>query len=251
MSGPFINIDTSSHDRMIRTYANYFGRSRPAKPSNESVTGLALDGYAILYDQPLIHDNEIWVFKPDCFKDSLRNDAVIYFQRDHDNSQRLASTRNALSFLDDDVGLSFRLELDEFDGGAALKREVDTGRRSAISVGIRNDKNHIEVFGKHQVRIITKADLLEISAVADGACPNAFSGVVNADYEPFEPGDKGPTFKINFAGHKLKRLTNKVAVQRDSMRALAKRLDRLDSVKPKPTATELIDAWYAKWRVSK
>jgi phage head maturation protease len=96
-----------------------------------------------------------------------------------------------LDFVDDETGLAFRLDLGALNLGRELRRMVDTGRRAAVSVGIRNDENHIKMFGKHPVHIITKAELLEVSLVGAGACPNAFAGVVNADFEPLERGRKG------------------------------------------------------------
>jgi HK97 family phage prohead protease len=239
-------------NRMNERYEKIFGRLQAAqKAASERVEDLAIDGYGIIYDQALIYDDEIWVFEPGCFSNSLKAGNEIHFQLDHDEKQRLASTRNALSFADDETGLAFRLELDDLKNGAELKRMVDTGRRACISVGIRNEETHIKMFGKHPVRIITKAELVEVSLVGAGKCPNAFAGTVRASREPLERGKKGAMFTINFTAHKLKQMKPAVAEHVEKMRGLALRLDRLEG---KATAVEKtesnIDRWYKKWNAS-
>jgi HK97 family phage prohead protease len=211
-------------NRMAQRYAKINSRIRAAQDAaKENVDDLALDGFALLYDQPLIYDGEIWVFEAGCFSDSLKASKEIFFQLDHDNNQRLASTRDALAFADDETGLAFRLDLESLKQGPELRRMVDTGRRAAVSVGIRNDTTHIKMFGKHPVRIITKAELLAISLCDSGKCPNAFAGIVNASNEPLERGKKGVMFTINFTAHKLKRMKNKLlnAVRRHGHRIKA------------------------------
>ena len=92
-----------------------------------------LQAYAFLYDQPLIYDDEIWTFEAGCFSNSLTAANEIHFQIDHNNDQRVASTRNALSFADDETGLAFRLALDDVKQGAELKHMVDTGHPASLS----------------------------------------------------------------------------------------------------------------------
>jgi HK97 family phage prohead protease len=242
-------------NRMAQRYANINSRVLAARnAAKDNVDGLALDGFALLYDQPLIYDNEIWVFEAGCFSDSLRVSKEIFFQIDHDTNRRVASTRNALSFSDDEIGLAFRLGLDDLKQGAELKRMVDAGRRAAVSVGIKNDESHIKMFGKHPVRIITKAELFEISLVGAGKCPNAFVGVVNADFEPLERGKKGSMFTINFTAHKLKRMKRAASNHSEALRSIASTLDRSEGKaqpveKTKKTESN-IDKWYRSWNAS-
>jgi HK97 family phage prohead protease len=199
-------------------------------------------------NEPLVHSNEIWVFQAGCFSDSLRASKEIHFQLDHDNSRRVASTKNALTFADDDVGLGFRLDLSEVSQGGALKREVDSGRRGAISVGIRNDENHIKMYGKHAVRIITKADLLEISLLSgDGACALAHAGVVDASLEALKPGTKGSLFTMNFAAHKLKRIERQAVERSHAIRSLMSRLDRIEGKRTATKTEPNLDTWYDRW----
>jgi HK97 family phage prohead protease len=218
----FVNRMNERYEKMI------FGRLRAAQEAaSERVEDLAIDGYGIIYDQALIYDDEIWVFEPGCFSNSLKAGNEIHFQLDHDNNQRIASTRNALSFADDETGLAFRLDLGDIKQGPELRRMVDTGRRAAVSVGIRNEETHIKMFGKHPVRIITKAELVEVSLVGTGKCQNAFAGVVNAELEPLERGKKGTMFTVNFTAHKLKRMKQQVAERGEKLRTVASKLDRI------------------------
>lgn len=241
--------DMGMFNRMSHQYDQFFGRMRAfRKTGSETLDEAAIDGWAILYDQPLLYDREIWVFEAGCFSDLLNSGREIYYQLDHDDNERVASTRNALSFVDGDVGLAFRLNLSEVGRGAELKRMVETNRRAAISVGIRNEATHIKMFGEHPVRIITKADLIEVSQVGAGKCASAFAGIVNSDFERLEPGKKGVMFTVNFAAHKMKRVTKTSDERRAAIDTIAAKLDRLGGkrsivsteAKPEPH----VDRWY-------
>ncbi|MDA9487945.1 HK97 family phage prohead protease [Bradyrhizobium sp. CCBAU 11361] len=231
-----IDIDAADMrviDRMNRRYGSILNRMRVwREPASEAVTGLALDGYGIVYDEPLIYDDEIWVFEAGCFSDSLKSGQAIYFQLDHDDKQRLASTRDAVSFADNEIGLAFRLDLSEVERGAELKRMVDTDRRAAISVGIRNEETRVQTIGKHPVRFITRADLIEVSLVGAGKCANAFAGIVNAGFETLEPGKKGVMFTANFAEHKLKRMKKSIAERNAAVDSISAKLDRMEGKRP-------------------
>lgn len=223
------DIDTSAHDRMRLKYAGFFGRDRPARREKiEDVEDVSLTGYALLYNEPLIYDNEIWYFEPGCFTDALRRNDEIHFQLDHDSSQRMASTRNGLSFFDADIGLLFRVDLDDCKRGAAVKREVESGRRACVSVGIRNDRSDIKTIGKHSVRAITRADLFEVSLVGSGACADAFATTITTSYAPaLAAANKSAVFKIAFAAHRMKSMERKIANRHARIQSLVSRLDRL------------------------
>lgn len=231
-----IHIDAADMrviDRMNRRYGSILNRMRAwREPTGEAIPGLALDGYGILYDEPLIYDGEVWVFEAGCFSNSLKADREIHFQLDHDDKQRVASTLKALSFADGEVGLAFRLDLSAVDRGDELKQMVETDRRAAISVGIKNEETHVKTIGKHPVRFITKADLIEVSLVGAGKCANAFAGVVNAGLEPLESGKKGVMFTANFAGHKLKRLKKTVAERSEAIESISVKLNGLEGKRP-------------------
>lgn len=231
-----INIDAADMrviERMNRRYGSILNRMRVSRePANEAATGLALDGYGVVYNEPLIYEHEIWVFEAGCFSNSLKAGQAVHFQLDHDDKQRVASTRDALSFEDDEIGLAFRLDLSEVERGAELKQMVDTNRRAAISVGIKNEETHIKTIGKHPVRFITKADLIEVSLVGAGKCLNAFAGIVNAGFEALEPGKKGVMFIANFADHKLKRMKKSVAERSEAIDSISAKLNRVEGKRP-------------------
>ncbi|MDA9512078.1 hypothetical protein XI04_03190 [Bradyrhizobium sp. CCBAU 11430] len=109
---------------------------------------------------------------------------------------------------------------------------VDTNRRAAISVGIKNEETHIKTIGRQAVRFITKADLIEVSLVGAGKCANAFAGLVNAGIETLEPGKKGVIFSTNYAEHKLKRLKKSVAKRNEAIASISAKLDRAEGKRP-------------------
>lgn len=243
-----IAIDTIARDRMMNKWGAYLGRGRPPQSSTGSIEDVALHGYALLYNEPLVYENEIWYFEPGCFRDSLMGSAPIYYQLDHDKSTRIASTRDdALKFADDEVGLAFTLDLEDSPKGAALKREVDSGRRAAVSVGIRNEESHIKMYGKHAVRVITKAELLEVSMCGAGKCANAFVATASIGSEPLAAGNKGPMFTINFAAHKLKRIEQGAVEHSNSIELLKARLDCLVGKQPTRDPQSDLNKWYERW----
>jgi HK97 family phage prohead protease len=234
---------------MMNQWGGYLGRGRPLRSSTGTVEDVALHGYAILYNEPLDYEGAIWYFEPGCFRDSLMGSAPIYFQLDHNDSTRIASTRDgALKFADDEVGLAFTLELEDSPKGAALKREIDSGRRAAVSVGIRNEESHIKMFGKHAVRAITKCQLFEVSAVGAGKCANAFVATASVSSEPLAAGKKSPMFIINFAAHQLKRIEQRAAERSNEIESLKARLDRLVGKQPTRNDPQSdLDSWYERW----
>jgi HK97 family phage prohead protease len=244
-----IVVDTTARDRMMNRWGGYLGRGRPLRSSTSTVEDVALHGWAILYNEPLAYENEIWYFEPGCFSDSLNGSAPIHFQLDHNDSTRIASNHDgALKFADDDVGLAFTLDLEDSPKGAALKREVDSGRRAAISVGVRNEESHIKMYGKHAVRVITKCQLFEVSMVPAGKCANAFVATASIGSEPLGTGDKGPIFKINFAAHQLKRIKQRAAERSNDIESIKARLDRLVGKQPTRTDPQSdLDNWYERW----
>jgi HK97 family phage prohead protease len=234
--------DMRMFNRMSQQYDRFYGCMRAfRKAEPETSEDTALDGWAILYDQPLLYDREIWVFEAGCFSRSLNSGLEIHFQLDHDDNQRVASTRNAVNFADNEVGLAFRLNLSKVQRGAELKRMVESNHRAAISVGIKNEATHIKMFGEHPVRMITKADLIEVSLVAAGKCANAFAGLVDTGIEALDPGKKGVMFTANFAAHKMKRVKKTSDERRAAIDSIAATLDRLEgkrSIAPTDTKAE-------------
>jgi HK97 family phage prohead protease len=244
-----IVVDTTARDRMMNQWGGYLGRGRPLRSSTSTVEDVALHGWAILYNEPLDYEGAIWYFVPGCFSDSLNGSTPIYYQLDHDESTRIASTRDgALKFTDDEVGLAFTLDLEDSPKGAALKREVDSGRRAAVSVGVRNEESHIKMYGKHAVRVITKAELLEVSMVGAGKCTNAFVATASVGSEPLAAGKKSPMFRINFAAHQLKRIEQRAVERSNAIELLKARLDRLVGKQPTRNDPQSdLDNWYERW----
>lgn len=106
--------DMRMFNRMSERYERLYGRMRAyRKAESDTPDEAAIDGWAILYDQPLLYEREIWVFEAGCFSHSLNSGREIHYQLDHDDNQRVASTRNAVSFADNEVGLAFRLDLSQ------------------------------------------------------------------------------------------------------------------------------------------
>lgn len=225
-------VDMMKHQRHMDRYQSFTGRARPIRAASESVVDMCLDGQPIVYNVPLVKDGEIWVFEPGCFQSSLNGSEPIYFQIDHDQSQRVASTENGVTFLDTPDQLMVRLDLEDADRAREIRQMVESGQRACMSVGIRHDQEHVKMYGKHEVRVITKAKLLEVSIVRDGACRQAFASTVNRNYAP-RLVSKGTSFKLGFAAHNLRRVKKTVDQRREDVLAIAAKLDRAERNAPR------------------
>lgn len=228
-------IDMMRHQQHLDRYRGFTGRHRSIRPENESVKDIVIEGYAILYNEPLINSGEINVIEAGSLSSSLQSAAPIFLQVNHDKERRIASTEDALAFVDDVVGLGFRVDLEETKNGSYIKQLVSSRQNAAVSVGLIIEESRVEKVGKHSVRFISRAKLNEISLVREGACADAFAGIVNSNYsEPVAAGRKGLVFKTNFALHKMQRFKSAMSERRDTLLSLASKLARIEREIPRP-----------------
>jgi HK97 family phage prohead protease len=157
------------------------------------------------FNVPFVYDNEIVMLDEGCFGDI--DDFDVKFLIDHDPNMEIADTSRGLELFQDKNGIQFRLDLQKAKNAHVVARLCQTDSRSSVSVGCDIIQQHDETIAGHNVRIITKARLREISICREGcAGEEAFAMLVDTTSTP-KPvaGSRSTAFQTGHALHKLSR----------------------------------------------
>lgn len=124
-------------------------------------------------------------FKKGAFTESLQNDDQRFLWS-HDTSKVLGRTKNGtLRLEEDDVGLRFELDLPNTTLGNDTYESIKRGDVDGVSFGFKMESHEIEEPDDDlMLRTVTKAKLLEVSAVAFPAYPD--SEVSARGYDPMK-----------------------------------------------------------------
>lgn len=124
-------------------------------------------------------------FKKGAFAESLKKDDQRFLWS-HDTSKVLGRTRNGtLRLEEDDVGLRFELDLPNTTLGNDTYESIKRGDVDGVSFGFKMESHEIEEPDDDlMLRTVTKAKLLEVSAVAFPAYPD--SEVSARGYDPMK-----------------------------------------------------------------
>jgi uncharacterized protein len=124
-------------------------------------------------------------FKKGAFADSLDKDDQRFLWS-HDTSKVLGRTKNqTLRLQEDEVGLRFELNLPKTTLGNDTYESIKRGDVDGVSFGFRMENDEIEEPDDDlMIRTVTKARLLEVSAVAFPAYPD--SEVSARGYDPIK-----------------------------------------------------------------
>jgi HK97 family phage prohead protease len=140
-----------------------------------------LQGYALRWRSLIEQNGKYFYFMPQAIKDPMRGEPKrLLF--DHNEGTVYATTKTGLELLCDDNGLAMRLVV----GNDPMRRKafetVKNGDRTALSVGvIMHGDEYVEVADGSRVRVVRSATLEEVSLVPEGACRQAFCGLINAE----------------------------------------------------------------------
>jgi uncharacterized protein len=127
-------------------------------------------------------------FKNGAFAESLNNDDQRFLWS-HDTSKVLGRTKNnTLTLQEDEVGLRFELELPKTTLGNDTYESIKRGDVDGVSFGFRMESHDIEEPDDDlMLRTVTKAKLLEVSAVAFPAYPDSAVQARSVDgYDPIK-----------------------------------------------------------------
>lgn len=128
-------------------------------------------------------------FKKGAFAESLINDDQRFLWS-HDASKVLGRVKNkSLRLEEDDTGLRFELDLPKTSLGNDTYESIKRGDVDGVSFAFSNPDDHIEEFDNDlPLRTVSKAKLLEVSAVAFPAYPD--SEVSARGYDPMKKYDE-------------------------------------------------------------
>lgn len=120
-------------------------------------------------------------FRKGAFADSLESEDQRFLWS-HDTSKVLGRTKNnTLRLFEDELGLRFELDLPDTTLGDDTYKTIKRGDVDGVSFGFKKEEDEW-ADGDVTLRSITKAKLLEVSAVAFPAYPD--SGVSARGFDP-------------------------------------------------------------------
>jgi HK97 family phage prohead protease len=141
-----------------------------------------VQGWALLYDQPLLFEGQIVVFAYGAFGETIADGKMKQLLFDHDESRQYCTTSTGLEFASTADGLAFRMPLAGHDG-RAVYGAVSTGERACVSVGCVFDRTSKRRISGIDVLAIERASLKEISLCRQGKVPETCATVVDLDDE--------------------------------------------------------------------
>jgi HK97 family phage prohead protease len=141
-----------------------------------------VQGYAVLFRKPLIHDGKVKVVTPGAFSDCLNSKERVRVLIGHDPHRCVGSTDDdQLELLADKYGIAFRFKVPPSDLGTEMLSLIETNRMDGMSIGFRGCKTETKIVEDTPVLFLSEGTLQEISLVAKGACKTAYAMLVSAD----------------------------------------------------------------------
>jgi HK97 family phage prohead protease len=185
------NIDTSGYDRMKTRYSRFM-QSRPKAASfgrndeiDEERSNICVEGIAVLFNELIVtKTGDLIVFENSCFDSHLASGKRTEMWFAHDPSHVIGSTDTGMEFVTTDKFLAFRLPLTNERYAASVKEKIESGKQSAISVGITRTKERTEKIAGRDVIFIEQAELRENSLVAEGACIQSYARLIDSELTP-------------------------------------------------------------------
>jgi HK97 family phage prohead protease len=192
------------------------GRAMKATPrfldsSGNVMKRPAIQGFACLFDTAFEHEGRIVVFEMGAFIDTLHDCKPKALLFNHDSTRQVGSTSSGLEFANTIRGMAFRYPLAGEDGETIYRNVVD-GERACLSVGIAIEDSKVKRIAGHDVEVISRARLDEISLVAEGAVPETFASIVDLDSEPdLWTAARSPSFTMSKASANASARARRVA----------------------------------------
>ncbi|MER9533280.1 HK97 family phage prohead protease [Mesorhizobium sp. M0309] len=166
----------------------------------------AVRGYATTYGSVFTHKGVLTALLQGCFSASLARRDEVKFQLEHEDHSVFGSTHSGLAFIDGPEGLAFEFPIPKTQHGAILLSMVASGDRPDISVSADILESTTREFQGHEVRVVTKATLREISACRDGAISESHVRLVDLAEVP-SLKEELASGMVSFMGRHNERMT--------------------------------------------
>jgi HK97 family phage prohead protease len=188
----------------------------------------AIEGFAIAYNRPFEHKGELVVFIPGSFSESLGDGTEKFLCVDHDKDVPYASTKAGLHVEEAEDGVVFHVQARHTRNPVGLMGMVESKNRRRVSVScdfVVDQDSEVRRIAGHNVRLITKAKLTEISLVKQGKSEDAFAFVTDSSKHD-KPTAKARSldFTVSQAIYRMELATDKVDEQTNTL------IDKLDAV---------------------
>jgi HK97 family phage prohead protease len=159
------------------------GRSVPPPISRKAsrYETKVIEGTATKYNSVLFHDGKFKVVAPGAFDLSMKYDVPVEFWMDHDRFLKLGDTRNNLEIYSDDMGLHFRLRLDNTELSSHARALVESKAYTECSIGYDQGRTEKREVAGQDVLFILQARLEEISLVPSGAVKATHAQISDVD----------------------------------------------------------------------
>jgi HK97 family phage prohead protease len=139
-------------------------------------------GYSLLFNQIVKHGERYLMIRPTAFKDLMLGEPK-YFLHSHDNSTRVASTKDYLTLHADDYGLAFKLYLPPTMLGMETRNLVRDNVKQAMSANFTSTKYEKHIVEGVEITLVLEAELHEVSLCEFGANSDAFAVLVEDSAE--------------------------------------------------------------------
>ncbi len=148
--------------------------------------GLAICGYATLWDREHFFEGRYETFAKGCFDEGLAAGLQVGFFLDHDKTQFMGSTLDRLEVFSDDIGVAFKFWPDVSDRHQAALANVADGVRRECSVGSQTIRDTIVEFGGRTQRIIHSALLVDISIGKSAVVRGTYATLIDPNESSLE-----------------------------------------------------------------
>jgi HK97 family phage prohead protease len=183
----------------------------------------AVRGFACTYNTVFTHKGVLTALLPGCFAACLASRSHVDMQLEHNDNTVFGSTDTGLAFTDCQEGLAFEFPVPKSQAGAILLSMVASGDRPDVSVSADIIESTTREFQGHDVRLVSKANLLEISVCRDGAIGKSHARIVDLAEAPSLQEELASGL-VAFMGRQ-----NELATQAKATRAsLERKLDAIE-----------------------
>jgi HK97 family phage prohead protease len=136
------------------------------------------EAYSLLFNQIIQHGEKYFVIRPTAFKEVMGG-KTKHFLHHHDDSIRVASTKDYLTLHADQYGLAFKLHLPPTMLGMKTRNLVRDNVKQAMSANFTTTKIEKHVVDGVEITLVLEAELHEISLCEFGANSDAFAVLVD------------------------------------------------------------------------
>jgi HK97 family phage prohead protease len=176
---------------------------------------MALQGYAVRYDQVIPYCGVNTLVSRGAFDETINSGATVKLTLSHHDGDCVGSTEDNLQlYSDHPIGLAFRFRFPDTALGRQAAAMAKSNEHSEVSVGFRNARKMIRKYGGADVAVIIEARLYEISYLYGLRCAadrNASATYENIDNSSLREDCESGKLLSDFAAIGVRRAIQRVS----------------------------------------